>query len=228
MNEEKKKLPNAVYGIVLVAVLAAGALIYYSMSPSPKKPEATPSATAAPTHTPFITIEEHHKKTVTTEEIKSVLAPASDLITSRYFYSNVMSFEDIKDWFGTGIDNPFTKSRGYVNYDGIVSVGIDMNDIKYEVDSSRVMIVVTLPKEKILAHEIDHSTLQSDTKESAFNNLDAEYYAKLLDGCKKETEEKVMGNSEFMKQVRENTKQVIRSFLAANELTREYGVEFKD
>ena len=227
MNE-KKKLPSALGGVIAVIVLGLCAVIFYTMPAAAENPEPTPKATVAPTHTPFIIVEEHHKKTVSTEEIKSVLAPASDLITSRYFYSNVVSFEDVRDWFGSGIDNPFTKSKGYVTYDGVVSVGVDMNDIKYEVDSDRVMIIVTLPPEKILAHEVDHTTLQAESKESVFNNLDAEYYSKLVGGCQKETEEKVMNNSDYMKQVRENTKQVIRSFLAANELTKEYGVEFKE
>lgn len=227
MNEEKN-LPNAALGVVLIVILGA-VLVFYAVTGSASAEEPVSEATPAPTHTPFIIIEEQHKKTISAEEVKSVLAPASDLITSRYYYTDVVGFEDVKDWFGTGIDNPFTKSKGFIIYDGIVSVGVDLNDVKLAVDNDRVMITVTLPKEKIMAHEVDNSTLRAEgTSESIFNNLNAEDYAKIVDNCQKDTEVKVMNNTEYMKQVRENTKSVIRSFLSANELTREYGVEFKD
>ena len=112
-------------------------------------------------------------------------------------------------------------------YDGVVSVGIDISQISYEVDNDRQIITVSLPKEIILAHEVDNSSVVTDAHVSMFNILDAEYYTKLIAGLQEKTEEKILSNSAYMKEVRQNTETVIKTLLSATELTKEYKVQFK-
>ena len=225
-NDIKKKNPMPFLIGALAVCLIAG--IYYLTSGSRQPEPANTSAAPTPTPTYKVVLPEKKEKTkLSVEQVEETLKPASDLITSRYYYTNAASFDSVLTWFG-GIDNPFTHSKGYITYDGIVSVGINLNDITFDIDDEQQVITIHLPKEGILAHEIDNSTVITDAKESIFNNLDAEYYAKLIDGLKKDTEKKVTGNSAYMTQVRKNTEQVLKNFLSASELTREYTVRFAD
>lgn len=212
----------------LIAVLILGifAVIYYNSPLSQKKEDSPmPTLTAEPT-TITVIPELPEQTTITVDELESILEPASDLITSRYHYTNAADFDSVLTWFGSGIENPFTHSKGYLMYDGVVSVGIDLSEITFDIDNDERIVIVHLPKEKILAHEIDDSSVKSDSKESIFNTLDAEYYAKLIDGLKKNTEAKVLSDKQYMKEVRNNTELVLRNFFAASDLTSDYTFQF--
>lgn len=232
-TNKKSKSSNSTWLLIFLLLLCGFAYVYYY------KPEllskllpSAPEATAEPTPPATITIdpepsENPGKTTITVDELQSVLNPASELITSKYYYTNAASFDNVLMWIHSDIPNPFTHSKGYIIYDGVVSVGIDVSELKYDIDNENKRIVITLPVEKVLAHEIDNSSLKSDTQESIFNNLDAEFYAQLIDGLQKGTEEKVMKNSGYLKEVRRNTELVLRNFLSASELTKDYTIQFK-
>ncbi len=222
------RLQNPLPYLTAVLILALFALLYYLTPLFRHVPEEeAPVLTAEPTVIP-VADDRPEKTTVTVEEIESVLSPASDLITSKYYYTNAADFDSVLTWFGSDIKNPFTHSKGYIIYDGIVSVGIDMSEISFDIDNDSRTIFVHLPAEKILAHEIDDSSVKSDSSESVFNQLDAEYYAKLIDGFKKSTEQKVLGNKEYISQVRANTELVIKNFLSAADVTKDYTVQFAE
>ena len=227
MNENRKKQIVLIAALVAVSALVIYALIFYGMGGGKKAAVQS----AEPSETPEVTIiklpeADHKKSVVTAEEVESVLKEASELTTSKYYYSNCLRYENTKDWFGTGIDNPFTKSKGYILYDGTVSVGIDISQITFDIDNDREIVTIHLPEEKILSHEIDNDTLKTDSNESIFNMLNAEDYSKMIGGCKKETETKILKNKDYMKQVRNNTEQVIRNFFLASKLTEGYVLEF--
>ncbi len=230
LNDTEKKKLNPVPFLIGALLLVVLAVLYYNTPLSKSKDDASPSPAASDkTPEPTVTAVAEKKDeitTITVEEVKAVLKEASDLITSRYYYTNAADFDSVLDWFGSGIENPFTRSKGYILYDGIVSVGIDLEDIEYDVDNLQKIITVHLPEEKVLAHEIDDSSVETDTRESIFNSLDGEYYARLIDGLKKSTEKKVLGNEEYMKQVRSNTQLVITNFFAASEATARYLIQF--
>lgn len=222
------KMRNPVPYLIAVLILAAFALVYYLTPLFRHEPdEAAPVLTSEPTVIP-VADDRPEQTRVTAEELESVLRPASDLITSKYYYTNAADFDSVLTWFGSDLKNPFTHSKGYVIYDGAVSVGIDVSEISFEIDNNRNVILIKLPEEKVLAHEIDNSSVKSDSSESIFNQLDAEYYAKLIGGFKEETEKKVMSNTEYIAQVRTNTEVVIRSLLTASHLTEDYTVEFAE
>ena len=94
-NSQRRTNPFPV--LILVLALCVYAVIYFS---KPKKEE--PVETTEPTESPTVVItpepEAPIKTTVTVEEIKSILAPASDLITSRNYYTNAADFESVKNW----------------------------------------------------------------------------------------------------------------------------------
>ena len=156
--------------------------------------------------------------------LRQALKQVSELITSKYYFTNAADFDSVLTWFGSDWVNPFTKSSGYIIYDGVVSIGIDLDKVEYEIDNENQIITIKLPKERVLAHEIDDSSVKTNSKESVFNNLDAKYYAELIDKLKKETETKIMNNKEYLEQVRSNTKIVIQDFFKNEEKMADYEI----
>ncbi|MBQ9329121.1 MAG: DUF4230 domain-containing protein [Solobacterium sp.] len=227
-NETKKAL-NPLPFLILVLVLAVTALVYYVWPRPESEPEPESEVTVTP-EPEVLHIEPSipETTTVTVEEVEAVLEPASDLITSRYYYTNAADFDSVLTWFGSELTNPFTHSKGYIIYDGVVSTGIDLSDVKIDVDNEGEVITIHLPSIHVLAHEIDDSSVRSDTSESIFNNLDAEYYAALIDEFKKETEQKVLSNSDYMKEVRHNTELVLQNFLHTADITKDFTIMFTD
>ena len=221
----ENRMRNPVPFVVIAMLAVLGTLIYYAIGPKETPVDARPSSSAQPT-TVTVIDDKPEQTVLTVEEIESILKPASDLITSRYYYTNATDFDSTLKWFFNST-NPFTHSKGYIIYDGVVSVGVDMSEIRYSVDNRKKTITVRLPKEKVLAHEIDNDSVKSDVKESIFNMLDAEYYAKLIGGLKEETEEKVLGNAEYIAQIRSNTEIILRNYVLSSDLTRDYTVSFE-
>ena len=230
MNEKRETRRNPMPFLIIAIIGVLFAAVYYAtpwFRPAPE-PEG-PVPNEMPEATAVTIVEDKPEQTkISVAEVEQILKPASDLITSRYHYTNAATFDSVLTWFGGAFENPFTHSKGYIVYDGIVSVGIAMDEIQCDIDNDAHLITVHLPKAKILAHEIDDASVTSDTKESVFNNLDAEYYAKLIDGLKKTTEEKVMNDADYLKEVRRNTELVLRNFFAASDALREFTVEFAD
>jgi hypothetical protein len=221
-KKEKQNVINPVPWLVVLSLLIILIPIYYLN----QKEDVTSSYEVATTE-----VEETEpvqtsvmKTEITSKEVESVLKQVSELITSKYYYTNAADFDSVLTWFGSDWVNPFTKSSGYIIYDGVVSIGIDLDKVEYEIDNDNQIITIKLPKERILAHEIDDSSVKTNSKESVFNNLDAKYYAELIDKLKKETETKIMNNKEYLEQVRSNTKIVIQDFFKNEEKMADYEI----
>lgn len=225
-NDNNMKSP--IIPLIIAGILLLVSLLYYKTPLLRSEPEEKPVATATPepTKTP-VASNKPEITTVTVEEVESVLKPAANLITSKYYYKNAADFKSVITFFDTGIELPFTTSKGYIIYSGVVSIGIDFDDISFDIDNKQRSITVHLPKEKIQAHEIDNSSVQTDTQQSILNMLDAEYYSTLIAGFKKQTEREILNNKDYMKQVHSNTENVIRSFLLASDVTGKYKVVFE-
>lgn len=218
---------NPVPYLIITLLICIFALVYYNV-PRLKPEKEVQTVTNSSTEPIVITVveEDKDKTKVRVEEVENLLEGASDLITSRYHYTNAADFDSVLTWFGSTLENPFTRSKGYIIYDGVVSVGIDISDVKIDVDNNQDIITVYLPEIKVLAHEIDDSSVKADSKESVFNTLDGEYYAKLIAGFKKETEEKIMGNEDYLKEVRKNTELVIGNLLKSEGILNGYEIVF--
>jgi septum formation inhibitor MinC len=221
-KKEKQNVMNPVPWLVVLSLLIMLIPLYYLNQkediPSGYEVATTEVEEAEPVPTPVMKTE------ITSKEVESVLKQVSELITSKYYYTNAADFDSVLTWFDSDWVNPFTKSSGYIIYDGIVSIGIDLNKVEYEIDNDNQIVTIKLPKERDLAHEIDDSSVKTNSKEAVFNNLDAKYYAELIDKLKKETETKIMNNKEYLEQVRSNTKIVIQDFFKNEEKMADYEI----
>ncbi len=165
--------------------------------------------------------------TLEINQLKQVLLPASDLISSRYHYKDADKYENYKNLLGMRV--PLTTDMAVFTYEGIISAGIDLSEVEYGIDNEQGVITIRLPEIKILANEIDASSFQYPyISNSIFNNTDMQDYTKLIDKLKAEKQEELLQNTAFMDQVLKNTQLVLSSFLTASESTRGYSVVFED
>ena len=159
-------------------------------------------------------------------KISEALEPASDLISTKYYYTDAEIYEDYKELFGVKL--PFTTDKSIFVYDGVISVGIDLNQVEYVVDNAAKTITMTLPEIKILANEIDQDSFEFPyISNSVFNQNEIPGFTKLLAELKAANGEKLLENEEFMTTVRMNTELVLRSFLTASDVTADYQVIVK-
>ena len=157
--------------------------------------------------------------TLTISNVEEILKPASDLISTKYYYTDADTYENYKELFGKRI--PFTTDKVVFIYDGIISVGIDLAEVGYEINNDNKVIVITLPEIKILSNEIDADSFEFPyMSDSVFNTTQMDDYTELIGKLKTEKAEELMGNSTFMNEAVENTKIFLEHFLFLVETTK--------
>lgn len=169
-------------------------------------------------------IEENY--TLTISNVKEVLKSASDLISTKYYYTDADTYENYKELFGKRV--PFTTDKVVFIYDGIISVGIDLAEVDYKINNDNKVILIILPEIRILSNEIDAESFEFPyLSDSAFNTTQMNDYTELIGKLKTEKAEELMDNNEFVNEAMENTKDVLEQFLTVSETTKEYMVIFK-
>lgn len=163
---------------------------------------------------------------VTTQTVKDIIKPASSLITTKYYYTDADTTQNSKKLFNVTL--PFTTNETVFTYDGVISIGIDLQEIQYEIDNEAKTIDITLPDIQVISNEIDMSSFKIPyEKKSIFNSSDTAEFAALIDALKIKKEESVLSNVDFMNSAKTNTENILRSFLTAADATKSYTVIFK-
>ena len=163
--------------------------------------------------------------TVNNRTVESTIAPASELVSSKYYYTDVGNYEKSKK-----IDDftiPFTTDKSVYSYSGIISAGIDMSEVDCNVDNENKKIVITIPEPKVLSHELDESSFKSyDVKKSIFTSSNLNDYAEFVGELKTTEEDKLKGNKEFWDGLKKNTENTLKGFLDGNSDLDGYDFEF--
>lgn len=169
-------------------------------------------------------VEENYILTIS--NVQEVLKPASDLVSSKYFYTDADTYENYKELFGKKV--PFTTDKVVFTYDGVISVGIDLSEVKYDIDNDNKILAVTLPAVKILASEIDEASFEYPfMSDSIFNATGMPDYIELIGKLEKEKADELLKNTGFMDAALANAKQVIANFLTVSDVTNTYQIVFK-
>lgn len=180
-------------------------------------------------------LEEINEELLTPEKIEvsvttlqQYVAPASELITYKYYYTDSGSYKKEKKLSDYDMTIPFTTDELIYTASGTISAGIDVDKIEFDVDNDNQKIVITMPEPRIIAHELDEDSFQTyDVKNSIFTSSELEDYSFLQKSLKETEEEKLAENNEFWKSVKDNAEHVIRSLITANEHMNEFELEFE-
>lgn len=166
------------------------------------------------------------KKILESETVEELLQPAGDLVAQRYYYKDVDTFENYKEFLGKKI--PLTTDRSIFSYRGVISAGIVLNKIQVDVDNIEKTITLTMPPVLILSNEIEADDFTVyEVKNSVFTETKLDEFAELIGQLKQKKAAQLMSDTEFLETTRTEAEQVIRSFLKAADSTGEYTVVFR-
>jgi hypothetical protein len=159
---KRKPLKYIVLGILLCAAVGAGC---YFLGRAGTKTDTKLSAVA----------------------VESRLEGVSELASVSYSYTNMAKFENSEEFYGVKL--PFTTKSFILTYDGVIKAGVDLKNVKVAVAGQTV--TVTLPKAKILSHEIEEDSVKIfDEKTSVFNPFTVEDFTAFQSAQKTVMEQK--------------------------------------
>lgn len=107
--------------------------------------------------------EEAPKEDLSLTQMKSIC----ELATLKCYYHNVAKITKEKDvlWWDT-------TAELWIEYSGIVKLGVDITNLDMQVDGNQVMI--TMPKAKVLSCQVDQTSLDKDSYYTNREGLGAE------------------------------------------------------
>lgn len=168
--------------------------------------------------------------TVEKATIMEVMKAARELVVYKYYYTDVGEYKKDQSFPHSNIHIPFTMDKTLYTYTGTISAGIDLAKVDEdhcEIDDEKQTITITLPKPKILYHDIDDKKFQSyNVNNSVFTTSDLGDYKEFERKLKNEQEEKLGENDEFWSEVRKNTETAIKDMLTLSGQTEDYKVDF--
>lgn len=127
---------------------------------------------------------------ITSQQIRAQLNAVSELVTQRYMYTNASKNENNKKWLFNW-DMPFSEKSFVVTYDGVIKAGIDLKDVKIDVNEDKRVITVTLPASKITDHNVPQDKIEVfNVKNGLFNEVDINEPNELIAAGKEIMEEK--------------------------------------
>lgn len=141
--------------------------------------------------------------------LEEQLQTVQQLVSLEYYYTNMGSFENQKDFHGWKV--PFTTKRFIVSYDGVIKAGVDLSRAKVTVLDRAV--TVTLPKAAILSHEIPEESIQVfDESSNVFNPIRIQDYTGFTLEEKKAVEERAVENG-LLAAAEEKAQDAVAAFL---------------
>lgn len=98
------------------------------------------------------------KSSLKAEPESSQMKMICELATMECYYHNVAKYleEDASGWWIWSKDKEF-----WIEYSGVVSIGIDTSNLKIELDGEKVTI--TMPEAKVLGSKVDETTLTEES-----------------------------------------------------------------
>jgi len=166
------------------------------------------------------------KSTLDVKTIEEILQPAGDLITQRYYYTDMDTFESYKELLGAKI--PLTTDKVVFTYKGAISAGIVLSKVEFAVNEEEKTVNITLPDIFIVSNEIFEDEFKAyEIKNSIFTETKFTDYALLLGSMKSKKAEELMKNQKFRDEARKEAENVISAFLKNATVSKDYKIIFK-
>ncbi len=161
-------------------------------------------------------------KEVNIDVINTEIKDIGELATVEYLYTNATKFSDSKQAFG--VDIGFTTKSIIAKWDGCIKAGVDINEVRAELDEKNKQIIVYMPEAKILSHEIEEDSFETlDEKNGLFNAVNVDD-VRLMDAeAKKEMEERAL-ESGIITKAFQGAQRII-SRLIYTDIVKELGYE---
>lgn len=163
---------------------------------------------------------------VTRDVLKEKISSLSELVTKKYWYRNATQKEDAKKWLW-GADMPFSNREFVALYDGYITAGIDLKEVKIDVDETTEIITVTMPKSEIFDHNIPQETINVVmAKDGLFNPITFDDYNRFISGEKEVMAETAIGKG-LLEEADKEARNVLDAFLKTIPGVDRYKIVFK-
>lgn len=139
----------------------------------------------------------------------SQLAPICELATLKCYYHNVANHESgQKSLFRLGYE------KIWLEYSGIVSVGIDASRVKVKLDESREGVVqVTIPPAQVLNIDFDENSIHKLTDSGLFSSVSSKDEAETFAAAQEDMEETARANHSILAQAQNRAKKVLEKYI---------------
>lgn len=157
----------------------------------------------------ILIIRKNDNPKIISENIEEKIEKLAELSTIKYNYTDVVSYENNKQF--NGINIPFTSKKFIVKYSGYVKAGTNLEDIEYEINNKD--IEVNLKKTEILDNVInEEDVLFFDEKNGIFNKLKYDDLMDLLVEEKKRTATDLVTNG-LLEEANMNLEEILGGYL---------------
>lgn len=164
------------------------------------------------------------KPQITTVQLEEQISAIAELVTLKYIYTNSSRKEGNLTWLW-GWTLPFSDASLLVTYDGTIKAGIDFEEIKFAI--SGTTLTVTLPKSRILDHNIPQGTINVlEVKNGLFNTITFNDYNQFINEEKKVMEKKAISMG-LLTDADKEAKRVVEAFLKSIPGMESYTLAFK-
>lgn len=157
---------------------------------------------------------------ISSKLISQSIEEISQLAVVDYRYTNVGKFENRVDFYGWKV--PLTMKRFIIAYDGEIKAGIDMSQADVKLRGNK--IDVTLPKAKILSHDIDTDSIQVfDETKNIFNPITITDYVTFSKDQKQKLEQQAIEKG-LLAEAQTKAENTVRNWLTAVAGGNEYEI----
>lgn len=169
-------------------------------------------------------VEVEVEKEITPQIIQDGLNDMGLLITEEYYFTQVEDYSSTKTYFKF-----ITSESNFVySYDGIVTAGIDFEDIKVIRDNANKKVVISLPKASIRNIDIDYESFKVyKEKEGLWNPIKISDYNDAMIEFEKNAEKKAIEKG-ILDRADEGAKSIIKNFVNGLIDTDKYEIEFSE
>lgn len=155
----------------------------------------------------FTTKKEIERKS---DFVSEKLVNISELATTRYDYSNVISIKDSLSFKDISI--PFTEKSFVIKYTGYITAGLDLTKATFTINKD--VLVINIPQCTILSHTVNEDEIYVfDEKTSLFNPLTMDDMLKEILDEKSKTEAEVIKEG-FLDQVTVDTIELLKEIFS--------------
>lgn len=135
-----------------------------------------------------------------------------ELATLECYYHDVVKFEEQEDVLFTIGDRGHKKF--WIEYSGIVKVGIDMSKVKMSIKENAVTI--TIPKAEVLSCKVDETSLDADkyiAQTGWLTEIEAEDEVEAFAQAKEKMEETAKENTSLLLSAQDRAKTLIENYI---------------
>ena len=226
----KRSRAEKIYIILISLVIAAMAavVIVWAVKRDAPAPESPAAAIELVQPTPQIIEREkivEVEKEITSEIINDGLNEMGFLVTEEYYFTEVVSFTSVKKLFNL-IELGITESAYLASYDGVVTAGINFENITVEKDDEMLVVTVHLPEAELLNVDIDpESFILYSEKEGLGNPISVADFNNSLIELENSAAAKAKDRG-LLERAEDNAEKVIRNFISGLVDTSVYTVKF--